>query len=238
MFSSVIRNSPMPGRHAPTSTPGRLVRFAVMPAFGLIAGTCMPAFAYDSSWHRATGWSGEYPSGFTIAADMTIDIRTRLDPAAPKSVSCRLEKGATYHQWNSERVAADRLQFISFTRIKTFLMTGELTVQLQRNRDREVIDVNFRNGDTWSYLFYFGEGFFLMKFGDEVYVAGQELLETSTEVARGGSAAASDYDEWLGLRCANGAVGWILASEVKDKLGFLHANIPGYGDAIDGLPPP
>jgi hypothetical protein len=209
---------------------------AVVLLLVLIADPRRPAFAYDASWHQAPGWSGEYPNGFTIAADMTIDIRARLDPAAPKSVSCRLKKGATYHEWNRKRIAADRLQFISFTRIKTYMMTGELTVQLERRRDREFIDVHFRNGDTWSYLFYSAEGFFLLKFGDEVYVAGQEMFEKSTEVASGGDAAASDYDEWLGLRCANGAVGWIFANEMKDKPGILGANIPGYGKASDGLP--
>jgi hypothetical protein len=236
MVSGLIRNSSMPGRHAPTSTRGQLVRFAVMLVFSLIAGTYAPAFAYDSSWHKATGWSGEYPSGFTIAADMTIDIRPKLDPAAPKSVKCRLKKGATYHQWNSKRAASDRLQFISFTKIKTYRLTGDLTVKLERRPSGGVADVRFRKGDTWSYLAYLGEGAFLMKFRGQIYVAGQEMFAKSTEVAAAGNTGTSDYDEWLDLRCANGAVGWIFANEVRGKPGFLGANITGYGKASDGLP--
>jgi hypothetical protein len=34
-----------------------------------------PAIAYDGSWYQNKGWSGEYPYGFTVASDVTIEIR-------------------------------------------------------------------------------------------------------------------------------------------------------------------
>jgi hypothetical protein len=56
------------------------------------------AFAYDASWYEVRrAWSGEYPHGFTMEADETIDIRPELSLEATKSVSCSLRKGATYH---------------------------------------------------------------------------------------------------------------------------------------------
>src|SRR5450759_3137930 len=85
--------------------------------FLFAVGAAAPAFAYDASWYKATGWSGEYPNGFTMATDVSINIRASLNSDAPKSVPCLLREGATYHQWNKKRVASDRLEFVSFTKI-------------------------------------------------------------------------------------------------------------------------
>jgi hypothetical protein len=236
MVTSAVHRLPTPRFCAPASVPEAPVRFALALMLVLIAAAHAPARAYDSSWHKATGWSGEYPNGFTIARDLTIDIRAMPDPDAPKSVACRLKKGATYHQWNSKRVAADHLEFISFTKIRTYRITDKLTVRLERQADGRQAAVTFRKGDTWSFLAALAEGSFLMKFNGEVYVAGQDMFARSTEVAKPGGDGESDYDEWLGLRCANGAVGWILAGEVKGKPGFGGPNITGYGAARDGRP--
>src|SRR5262245_57534451 len=80
---------------------------------------------YDASWYRAEYWGGEYPDGFTMDDDVALGIRATPGVGAPKSVSCALRKGATYHPWNRKRVAADHLKFITFTRIKTFEVTKD-----------------------------------------------------------------------------------------------------------------
>jgi hypothetical protein len=79
-------------------------RFPFLATFLLVLSAAVPVKAYDASWYKSDGWSGEYPYGFTMAKDTTILIRETLDRDAPKTMSCDLKKGATYHQWNSDRV--------------------------------------------------------------------------------------------------------------------------------------
>jgi hypothetical protein len=74
---------------------------------------------------------------------------------------------------------------------------------------------------------------FLIKFNDTIYIADQDLYEKSTKVEAPVEGAESTYDEWLKLRCANGAVGWILFNEIKDGPDFAAPNLVGYGYASD-----
>ena len=78
------------------------------------------------------------------------------------------------------------------------------------------------------------EGFFLMRFGAPVYTAYQDLIEHSQSVNPAADVASSG-DEWLKLRCANGAIGWILMRDVADNLAFGSANVTSYGRAEDIL---
>ena len=57
-------------------------------------------------------------------------------------------------------------------------------------------------------------------------------LSASTEVSHG-----DGYDEWLGLKCANGAVGWILARDLENMPEFASATIESYGSAEDEANP-
>jgi len=187
---------------------------------------------YDASWHRENFWSGEYPNGFTMAANLTIPIRLRLDPAAAKSLSCRLKRGATYHVWNKSRVTSDRLRFISYTRIETYQLKADYKTNLTRTSDREPIDVGFKSGDRWSLLAPLYEDMFLMEAGNTTYFASQDLIDHSEKL---GVSVEKHIvqDEWLGLTCANGTAGWILLGEIKDNPGFADPNIAGYGEAKD-----
>src|SRR5258708_39999980 len=99
---------------------------------------------YDASWYRANGWSGEYPDGFTIVSNVTTTIRGSLKSDAPKSISCVLRKGATYHQWNKKRVISDRLEFISFTKIETYELSASFTVELRRQSDGDDTTIQFK----------------------------------------------------------------------------------------------
>jgi hypothetical protein len=211
-------------------------RFSCFVVFLPAVGAAGPAFSYDASWYRARGWSGEYPNGFTMAADVTLNIRASPDLDAPKSRSCVVRKGATYHQWNKKRAVSDRLEFISFTKIATYELKAGFTVEVSRESDGRNTTIAFKKGDRWSYLAYLAEGNFLIKFGDTVYVAGQDLYDESTEVEAPVRSDRSTYHEWLKLKCANGTVGWIFFNEIKDTPGFSKANIGGYGVASD-LPP-
>src|SRR6266436_7022424 len=179
-------------------------------------GLDRPTAKYDASWYRANGWSGEYTDGFTMASNVTTKIRGSLNLDAPKSISCVLRKGATYHKWNKKRVTSDRLEFISFTKIAIYELEASRTVEVSRNSDGRETTIEFKKGDRWSYLVYLAEGNFLIKFGDTVYVAGQDLFEKSTEVEAPVKSDQSTYDEWLKLKCANGTVGWLFFNEIKN----------------------
>jgi hypothetical protein len=192
-----------------------------------------PAGKYDASWYRSNGWSGEYPDGFTMASNVTTKIRGSPNLDAPKSISCVLREGATYHQWNKKRVISDRLEFISFTKIETYELSASFTVELRRQSDGEGTTIQFKKGDQWLYLAGLAEGTFLIKFNDAIYIADQDLYEKSTKVEAPVEGTESTYDEWLKLRCANGAVGWILFNEIKDGPDFAAPNLVRYGYASD-----
>jgi hypothetical protein len=191
---------------------------------------------YGDDWYRMNRWSGEYPNGFTIAQDMRIDIRSKLDLGAPKDVSCQLRKGATYHPWNKTRVRADGLQFVSFTKIEHYELKDDSAVNLIRQSDEKEVVVKFKKGDRWAYLAGLAEGMFVMRFAGVTYFGYQDLFERSSDVAAGENGNQSQYDEWLKLKCANGAVGWILASDVEDAPGFTRPDIVDYGRATDEPP--
>jgi len=188
--------------------------------------------SYGAGWHRENRWSGEYPNGFTMAANLTISIRTIPDPAAPKSESCLLKRGATYHVWNKSRVASDKLQFVSYTRIETYQLKADYKTQLLRESDHDQINLSFRSGDRWSFLVPLSEGMFLMKAGDTTYYASQDLIDNSERLGLSVDERAVQ-DEWLGLKCANGTAGWILLGEIKGTPAFAEPNVAGYGEARD-----
>jgi hypothetical protein len=125
-------------------------------------------------------------------------------------------------------VALDQLQFISFTKISEYKVNKDIAAQGTLKSDNSSVTIRFKPGDRWTYLSYVGEGEFLLRFGDTVYAANQDLIEASTEVGHG-----EGYDEWLGLRCANGAVGWMLFRDVENLPEFASVNIQSHGSAED-----
>ncbi len=191
---------------------------------------------YDATWHKEFSWSGEYPHGFTVNSNVTISIRSELDRAAPKNISCLLQKGATYHEWNKSRVQSDKLQFVSFTKITTYEVEKTFAAKAQLDADKSDVSIHFTEGDRWFYLYYGGEGAFLFRFGNVNYIGDQDLIANSKEidVSEGKELGVVEgYDEWLGLQCANGVSGWILMSEIKELPEFDSPSIKEYGTATD-----
>ena len=198
----------------------------------LLAGA--PALAqdiedYDDSWHRASFWSGEYPAGFTVVKDTTIQLRPRLDPKAEKTIACDLPARATYQPWNRERVEEQGLTFISFTRIGDYKVTKPFEGTLYRNLDATEVKVSLQPGDTWRYLVYFGEGAFLMEYDGVRYDGSQDLVDNSQQMGD-----AAGYHEWLRINCPNNQWGWLFMGDISlDDDNFASPNITGYGEAKD-----
>jgi hypothetical protein len=194
------------------------------------------ANAYDAAWYKADGWSGEYPYGFTMAKDVTIKIREALDPDTPTTISCDLKKGATYHQWNADRVKSDQLEFVSFTKIATYEVKSDFRGEVTRESDGSNVSLMLKKGDRWFFLSYLAEGYFRFSVNNTVYTGEQVLIGKSTEISPTKNGQHT-YDEWLKLKCANGAVGWIFVKDIKNASGFSEANIPDYGKASDQSEP-
>lgn len=185
---------------------------------------------YDDNWYRGDFWSGEYPDGFSVLKDTIVLLRPRLDPAVERSIECPLAAKATYQQWNIGRVAAEALDFVSFTEIVDMVVTEPYEATLYAETDSAETSVAFKAGDTWRYLAYYGEGAFLMQYKGVNYTGDQGLDDASKVVREG----ARGYDEWLRINCANNKWGWLYMGDVKvDDVTFGAPNITEYGSAAD-----
>ncbi len=190
-----------------------------------------PREYYGDGWYRSDGWGGEYPTGFTVLAATTLELRGSPDPRVAASIPCAFAPKTTYHPWNQPRVASDGLEFITFTRKEDFVLTAPFSVEVYDNAGAAKT-LDLKPGDRWTFLAYIGEGYFVMGYDGVEYQAGQDLIEQSRS-------AGPEYppeestDEWLGLACQGGTVGWLLMGEIVDLPAFGPPNITGYGDAAD-----
>lgn len=186
--------------------------------------------AYDEAWHRGSFWSGEYPGGFTVLKDVTVQLRPALDPQAEKSIACDLPAKATYQAWNAKRVTEQGLAFVSFTEIDEMKVTTDYEAVLYREDDYSEVSVAFAPGDQWRYLAYFAEGTFLMEHEGVRYSGDQSLVDVSEAVRPG----ERGYDEWLRINCPNNQWGWLFMGDVVvDDVTFASPNITEYGASAD-----
>jgi hypothetical protein len=203
----------------------------------LVAGLALafaaePALAqstYDESWYRAPFWSGEYPNGFSVLKDVTVELRPALDPKADKTIACDLPAKATYQMWNNARVEDQGLHFVSFTKIEEYRITKDYTASLYDPSQGMNVDIALKPGDIWRDLAYYGEGAFLMEFDGVRYDGDQSLYDVSEAVKD-----EDGYEEWLRINCSNNQWGWLFMGDVAvDDVTFAGPNITGYGSAAD-----
>ena len=114
-----------------------------------------------------------------------------------------------------------------------YRLNASFAAPVERKSDGRSVVLKFKKGDQYSYLAYGAEGSFLIRFRDTIYIAGQDLAEHSIGVGEPADSNEDTYDEWLKLKCANGAVGWILVGDVQNSPGFTTLNITEYGSASD-----
>lgn len=191
------------------------------------------AYAYDSSWYKADFWAGEWPHGFTLRQDVITKIRKEPVPEVSRTIDCALKRGATYHPWNTTRVASSRLEFISYIPIATFVITKPLTITFTNEQTQADVVLSFVKGDEWTYLTYYAEGTFRISYKDVTYDADQSLMEVSKEKEGAVANKKRAVDEWLKLSCDNGAIGWLLLGDVQNQPVFGGPELPGYGKAVD-----
>lgn len=187
------------------------------------------ACAYDATWYKTDFWAGEYPNGFTLDSDITVKIRNEPLPAAPQDIACALKKGETYHPWNGERVEASKLEFLTYVKKVSYKVKSPATILLQDENSDSDREVDFKPGDRWTYLTYYGEGMFRIELDGKEYAAEQDLFEVSEDKGD----QEHDEDEWMQLTCANGATGWLLFGDVAEQPAFKKPDFPEYGKAVD-----
>jgi hypothetical protein len=191
-----------------------------------------PAFAqsqYDESWYRAPFWSGEYPGGFSVVKTTTVQLRPALDPKTEKTVACELPQGATYQLWNQPRVEEQGLFFVSYSKIAEYKITKPYETTFYRHLDGTEVKVSLKEGDTFRYLVYFGEGAFLMEYDGVEYDSDQDLFEHAEQ-----EGDTNGYEEWLRINCSNNQWGWLFMGDITlDDGTFVSPNITEYGMAED-----
>jgi len=211
----------------------RLLFSAAIPA--VVFGPA-PAAAYDTTWYKTDFWAGEYPAGFTLTSDVSAMIRREPLPDAPRDIECAMKKDETYHPWNGDRVKASKLEFLTYVKKITYVLSADSEILLVDEKTESDIEVPFRAGDEWTYLTYYGEGMFRLEFRGKEYGADQSLFEVSREKGKTGSDTDHDHHEWLRLTCANGATGWLLLDDVLDLPEYEKPDFPEYGRAEDRKP--
>lgn len=169
---------------------------------GLLALSSAFTFAaYDQTWYSANFWSGEYPNGFSIVQDgVSLPARASTDLDLPADIQCALPKKAVYHQWNAARQADFR------TYSKIIPMTANEDLEIGYTETAQV-----RAGELIEYLIYGAEGMFFVRFNGVEYEADQELL---TKVTYDEKAMEIPQDEWIGVTCLDGSVGWIFMRDL------------------------
>ena len=202
---------------------------------GLAFAVFLPAAAqaYDAAWYKTDFWAGEWPNGFTLKEDVTTKLRARPDKAAARIIDCALKRGETYHQWNQDRVLSSRLDFVTFVRKVKYVIKTPGKFDVQDEKTKADVSLSLKAGEEWTYLTYYGEGYFRMEYKDRVYGADQSLFEHSK--TKSGKRAEDEHaeDEWLNLLCANKAKGWLLYTDIAEHPVFERPDFPEYGKAVD-----
>lgn len=207
-----------------------LALLATLTALAASPALAQSVEAYGEGWYKAEFWSGEYPNGFTALKDNVLKLRPALDPKAEKTIDCAVPAKATYQQWNGPRVLDQGLTFVSFTEIDEMKISKPYTTTLMRNDGSDSVEIAFKPGDQWTYLAYFAEGAFLMKYDGVEYDGDQDLFDYSERAGTG----ERGYDEWLRINCPNNQWGWLFMGDiVQDEVIFTGPNIIGYGEAAD-----
>ena len=185
----------------------------------------------EEVWFARDAWPGEYPAGFSVIEEgVTVMVRAGMHDRLPKDIACPLPQNATYQHWNTDRVEADKLRFVSLSERFDISITenGDIFTASDSSSD-EILNV--KAGDEITYLYYIAEGWAMIEHNGTEY----EIEEGSlSEISNIQEAANGVMDEmlWLELPCGD-VRGWLLYSEVLQEPGIVITPITGFGEARD-----
>lgn len=192
---------------------------------------------YDAeAWFVGYGWSGEYPTAFTIIEDgVILPARSVPDIETATDLTCPLPKAANIHPWNSDRVEKDDLVFVNATKRVPLEVVKAGVVSVFTPTNEDPINLNLEPGDVVTFDRYFAEGYGAISYKDVQYEIALNDLDPLL-----GEADPYDYQEheWVKVTCYDEAKtrAWILRSETDGAAGVTLSQIEGFGYASDGVP--
>ncbi len=191
---------------------------------------CQSAWAgYDSSWHQAEYWSGEYPSAYSvIKRDVKVQARKGMDKDLAKDVTCELPYLAVFSPWNNPRNEKNKARYYTASKIVKLIAKQDFDFPTD---DDKVLKI--KKGQVIEYLIYGGEGYFTVRINGKEMGADQSLFEQVEPTKE------SDFvqEEWIHLECANKVTAWIHTAdlEVVNTQTGETKRIDGISDAGNGI---
>lgn len=165
---------------------------------------------YDQSWTVSPYWPGEWPMGFAVARQgVSVEGRTGMDKALPRSVACTLPYRAVFNPWNGARSAASKVEYFSAAKLVPLK-----ALKAFRLDDGAGHKVSVKKGQTVDYLGYLSEGWFSVRVNGKVldYAADQSLFDDGKLSPL---PDATEPDElWLSLQCDNGPTAWLFVPDL------------------------
>lgn len=185
--------------------------------------------AYGAGWNVDEGWPGEYPNGFSIE-DEGVVLLARSAPvlSSERDIACPLEKGASIHPWNVDRVEANDLSFIVANMVLPLdiIKTGSITVWAHDDPESDKT-IRLKPGDGVIVTRYYGEGF------GEIMLGGVKYTTDLQDVTALSAPNDMQLDEhlWVQLPCNDDASSrvWLLYHEVMETVGVTETPIDEYG---------
>ena len=195
----------------------------------------IPAPTYNEEvWYISGGWPSEYPPGFSVLdEDVVLMGRKHMHQDAARSVSCPVPQNASYQQWNTSRVEADDLEFVTVSEKVIVQITEDAFVDAPTDENWEN-ELALNAGDTLTFLRYLAEGWSIWELGSDEYEIEEGALRDISDIETA-FANISEDRLWVEITCADDARSraWLLYDEVLDNEGIVMTPIIGFGESRD-----
>ena len=190
-----------------------------------------PSPFYDETWYEADFWPGEYPNGLIVLeTDVTISVRTDINPNVSPSLECKMDYLGVYHPWNEERVKSHKLRFFSQTKIIPLTVKSGFEYPYSSEIGGELKSKRYIVGDKISYLGYLSEGFGLIDIEGDAIEIPISILHESTDM----NSRLDESHLWVETDC-DGRKAYVLVSDLEGRQDIRIGNegISEYGLARD-----
>lgn len=194
-----------------------------------------PAPTYNEEvWYISGGWPGEYPPGLSVLdSGVVLMGREHMHSDAAQSITCPVPQFATYQQWNTARVEADELEFVTVSERVEMNILKDTLLDAPTDADWEH-KLALSAGDVVTYLRYLGEGWLIMEHEGTEYDVQEGSLYDVSDI---NSVFASGKEDqlWINIPCGDDTKSraWIELDQTVETDGIALTPIMGYGESRD-----
>lgn len=186
------------------------------------------AFAYDSSWYKSPGWSGEYPPGFQVTKrGVTVLGRKTVDETEVPSVKCVLKRNKY-----TPGKALPKAEYMEVSKIIPMTAKQDFTYATsaynEQTQDFDDYTIDIKKGDIVEYLTYYAEGSFRARYKGKEFDAEQDLFDNVEYDLLADGTSPFINEQWINLSCMNKVNVWL---NLKD----LQINSKDGSEWIDGV---